>query len=79
MKKISDFIKVPLAATKKVPNSARAEITEQVCTFMDGDNKRFKYWLGRTKEYTPSALYDIMKKAKEGKNPQALFNWNIKK
>ena len=41
-------------------------------------NKRIKYWLGRTRKIPAGEIYALMKQAKEGKNPQALFNWLIK-
>lgn len=43
-------------------------------------NRRFKIWIFRLKHYKnrPNAILDLMKKAREGKNPQALFNWLLK-
>lgn len=41
-------------------------------------NKRIKYWLGRTRKIPANQIYDLMKQAKDGKNPRALFNWLIK-
>lgn len=41
-------------------------------------NTRMKYWLGRTRKVQPGDLYAMMKAAKEGKNPQALFNHLLK-
>lgn len=64
---------------ERKPNSDRAEVVEQLCKFMDNDTKRFKYWLGRTKHLSPAEIYGKMKEAKGGKNPQALFNFILKK
>jgi len=41
-------------------------------------NKRIKYWLGRTRKIPAGEIYALMKQAKEGARPQALFNWLIK-
>lgn len=42
-------------------------------------NRRFKIWLGRTRKFkNPYTLLDKMKKAREGKTPQALFQWLLK-
>lgn len=41
-------------------------------------NRRFKYWLGRTRHLTPAQLFRIMKQAKAGKNPQGLFEYLLK-
>jgi hypothetical protein len=40
---------------------------------------RMKYWLGRTRKLTPDQLYRMMRQAKEGSNPPALFNYLLKK
>lgn len=37
-----------------------------------------KYWLGRTKHLEPADIYDMISKAKKGRNPQALFNHLLK-
>jgi len=42
-------------------------------------NKRIKYWLGRTRKVPADEIYNMMRKAKDGKQPQALFNWLLKK
>lgn len=46
--------------------------------FIARKNKRFKYWLGRTRRLSPGQIFGLMKRAGEGKNPQALFNWLLK-
>ena len=41
-------------------------------------NTRMKYWLGRTRKIQPPEIYNMMRQAKDGKNPQALFNYLLK-
>jgi len=41
-------------------------------------NKRIKYWLGRTRKIPADGIYRLMRQAREGKNPQALFNYLLK-
>lgn len=41
-------------------------------------NMRMKYWLGRTRKLEPGQIYALMRKAKEGRNSAALFNWLLK-
>lgn len=60
------------------PNSPRAEQIEKLVKFMGETNARFKYWTGRTRKLSPEEIYLMMKKAGEGKNPQALFNYLLK-
>lgn len=61
------------------PNSARADAVERLCVFMGEDpNGSMKYWLGRTKNLSPSDIHDMMKQANDGKNPRALFNYLLK-
>lgn len=62
-------------------NSQRAEVVGQLMRFMNEpeDSKRFKYWLGRTRKLSASDIYIMMRKANDGKNPPALFNWLLKK
>lgn len=40
--------------------------------------KRMKYWLGRTRKLSHAELYGLMRKAKDGKNQAALFNYLLK-
>src|SRR4030042_3745468 len=76
------------------PNSIRAERIEQLLSFMGENRKleaekekeyaerlgrRFKYWLGRTKHLSPGGIFMFMKQAKDGRNPQSLFNYLLKK
>ena len=71
-----------LFSKKKGANHERAEMIEQLVVFMGesvSDSSRFKYWLGRTRKLKPQEIYALMRKAREGKNPQALFNWLLKK
>lgn len=42
-------------------------------------SQRMKYWLGRTRKLNADQLYRMMRQAKEGKNPPALFNYLLKK
>jgi hypothetical protein len=49
MKSISSLLEEPKHGRFQTPpNSARAEQVSEVCMMMDGDYKRFPYWLGRT-------------------------------
>lgn len=41
-------------------------------------NKRIKYWLGRTRNIPANKIGDLMKQAKNGKRPRALFNHLLK-
>lgn len=76
------------------PNSPRAERIEQLLSLMGEDRKleqesdeqyaqrigkRFKYWLGRTRKYSPDEIFAMLRQARSGKNPGALFNYLIKK
>ena len=76
------------------PNSERADVVVRLISFMGEDRPapaesedqtkariylRIKYWLGRTRKYTPGEVDGLMKQAKDGKNPPALFNWLLKK
>lgn len=66
---------------KTTANSERADMVGQLMVFMGEDihdGKRFKYWLGRTRKRSPGDLYGMMKRAQEGKNPRALFNYLLK-
>lgn len=42
-------------------------------------NRRFKYWLGRTRRLHPENIDILVKQAKGGKNPAALFNHLLSK
>jgi hypothetical protein len=60
-------------------NSERADLVEQLCVLMREDPKaRMKYWLGRTRKLPPAEIYRLMRAAKDGKNPAALFNHLLK-
>lgn len=41
--------------------------------------RRFKYWLGRTRRLTPPEIYRLVRAAKDGAKPPALFNFLLKK
>lgn len=41
-------------------------------------NRRFRYWLGRTKHLAPNDIRDMVKQARTGKNDQALFEYLLK-
>ena len=60
-------------------NSERADVIAQLIVFMGEKNDRFKYWLGRTRKLTPSRIYQLIRSAKDGNNPPALFNYLLKK
>lgn len=77
----------------KGPQSELAEVIENVIVLMEpvqqkGETelefyerikKRFKYWLGRTRHLNPYDIFAMLSQAKGGKNPQALFNYLLKK
>lgn len=78
----------------KGPNSERIEVIERLISFMGEDrdtpnetedqkrkkvNERIKYWLGRTRYFTPGAIDGLIKQAKTGHTPPKLFNWLLKK
>ncbi len=71
---------------KKIDNQ-RQEAIHSVMDFMGEPYKennkiskeRYKYWNGRLKKYSPVDIHGLIKEAKVGKNPPALFNWLIKK
>ena len=79
---------------KRGPNCERAAEIEQVMLVMcehlrqpgesEADrelriNRRFKYWLGRTRRLAPPEIYRIVRAAKDGGKPPALFNFLLKK
>lgn len=76
------------------PNSERVEVIVNLVSFMGEDRPhpgetaeqtktrvytRIKYWLGRTRKYTPAEIYGLIKQAKDGHTPPKLFNWLLKK
>lgn len=63
-------------------NSKRAYAIEQLMLFMGEnptDSKRFGYWCGRTKKIEPARIFEMISESKEGRNPQALFQWSLKR
>lgn len=56
---------------RQTPGAGKAAKKERL-------NKRIKYWLGRTRKLPASEIYRLMRMAREGKNPQALFNYLLK-
>ena len=77
MERIGTYLKIDLSRKSAVPHE-RAEVILQLIRLMDEDKTRIKYWLGRTREYTPGDIHGLIKQAKEGRNPPALFNWLLK-
>lgn len=83
MKEIGDILGKKLTEKGKYrgPNSERADQVDQLMSFMGEnpkDSKRFKYWLGRTRKLHPQEIYRLMREAKDGRNPRALFNYLLK-
>lgn len=82
MEQIGQKLKITFEKNKKPQteaNSERANVIEQVIALMgEKDNRRFKYWLGRTRRLSPGDIFGLIKQAGEGKNPPALFNWLLK-
>jgi hypothetical protein len=56
---------------KQTPGAGKAEHRKRL-------NRRTKYWLGRTRHLTPSAIYGLIRKARDGNKPPALFNHLLK-
>ena len=67
----------PVASKPRPAPHQRAEMINQLLEFMG--EKNFKKWLGLTRHLSPSGIYSLMSQAKEGKKPQALFNYLLKK
>lgn len=64
---------------RRGPNSERAEVVEALCAFMRDGKAKMKYWLGRTRKLAPAEIYELMRRAKDGNNPPALFNHLLRK
>lgn len=41
-------------------------------------NRRFKYWLGRTRAMNPERIHALLRDCEGASNPPALFNWYLK-
>ena len=94
MKTIKEILaeKVGIAPKKRAPNSELAEVIEALMVFMGEPAKpavaagasktpygrRFGYWLGKTRRLTPAQIYQLMRRAQDGKNPASLFNFLLK-
>jgi hypothetical protein len=78
MKPINEVLQLRVQTTVKTPNSERAEQIVAVLELMSEDNTNFKKWLGRTRHLSPEQIYLMLKNARQGKNPPALFNYLLK-
>lgn len=80
MNPIASVIQTPPVRERK-PNSERAEMIGQLLEFMNEEytQRRFQYWLGRTKHLSPSEIYIMMRQARDGHTPPALFQYLLKK
>lgn len=82
MEKIGTYLRtnIETAAEKKSGgiNSPFNAAIGRVCDFMR--DKRFKYWCGRLKRFSPQQIDAMISIAKnDGKKPAAYFNFLIKK
>ena len=59
------------ALERQTPGAGKAQHKARV-------SKRLKYWFGRTRHLSPGDIHGIIRKAKDGKNPGALFNYLLK-
>jgi hypothetical protein len=81
MKKLSELIQKQMFEV-----SVRSPLNEQINAVMSlmGEDihhsKRYAYWCGRLRRFKdrPEAIYEILKQAKTGRNPAALFQHLIK-
>jgi len=72
--------------SKKKIDNQRQEAIHNVMELMGEEyktdttesKKRYKYWNGRLRKYSPIQIHGLIKDSKEGKNPPALFNWLLK-
>ncbi len=65
----------PINKPKPAPHE-RADMVNQVLEFMGEDN--FGKWLGLTKHLSPSGISALLRQAREGNNPPALFYYLLK-
>lgn len=75
---ISDLLGKYLTPKKGAPTSEWAAAIEEVLMFLKEDKARFPYWCGRLRHMEPNDILDLIKAAKQGKNPPALFQWLLK-
>lgn len=81
MQKIGDLVKAP--EKPAIPknggvNSPFNNAVDHVVQFM-GEPKKFAYWCGRLRKLPPQEIFGLISRAKEGRNPKALFNFLLKK
>lgn len=75
MKHIQSLFNNQPPKKKKIVNPRQEQI-QAVCDFMD--DQRYSYWNGRLRKLSPDNIYLLLKSAKEGKNPRALFNYLLR-
>lgn len=77
MENISKYLHNARETQKGRVTSEWADQIRTVISFMGETNERFPYWCGNLRRFrkNPSALYQLMQEAKNGKNPRALFRW----
>jgi hypothetical protein len=82
MEQIGNLIKGIQEAPKPTTggiNSPFNDVVAKVIDFMGDNEHPFGYWCGRLRDIPVCEIYSFMSLSREGKNPQALFNWNLKK
>lgn len=76
MKPLSELLTLE---KKSGPTSEYAEAIEKVLEFMGEDN--WGKWCGRLKRFKdrPHVIHEMIRQAKEGRSPQALFQYLIRR
>jgi hypothetical protein len=59
-------------------NSPFNDAVDRALDTIGEDKKRFAYWYGRLRGINPQVISLMAAKAKDGRNPIALFQWLIK-
>lgn len=77
MDHIASNLKLPKPKRSGV-NSLFNDAVDRALDTMGEDKKRFAYWCGRLRGINPQLISLMAAKAKDGRNPAALFNWLLK-
>ena len=75
MEKLKFDNRAPINKPRPAPHQ-RAEMVNQVLEFMGEEH--FGKWLGLTKHLDPGGIYSLLRQAREGNNPRALFYYLLK-
>ena len=60
------------------PASVLNDAVDRALDTIGEDKKRFAYWCGRLRGINPQLISLMAAKAKDGRNPAALFNWLLR-